>query len=59
MATVIDTAPQVHQMLISPHVTGGQESAQVTVSPLADMRHFDSVQILTRPQAGLERAEAP
>jgi len=34
-------------------------SAQVTVSPLADMRHFDSVQILTRPQGGRQLAEAP
>jgi rod shape-determining protein MreC len=30
---------------------------QVTVSPLADIRHFDTVQILTRPHAGTERAQ--
>jgi rod shape-determining protein MreC len=34
-------------------------SGQVTVSPLADIRHFDSVQILTRPHAGTERAQVP
>jgi rod shape-determining protein MreC len=32
-------------------------NGQVTVSPLADIRHFDSVQILTRPHAGTERAQ--
>jgi rod shape-determining protein MreC len=32
-------------------------SGQVTVSPTADIRHFDSVQILTRPYAGTERAQ--
>jgi rod shape-determining protein MreC len=31
-------------------------SGQVTVSPLADIRHFSSVQILTRPHAGTARA---
>ncbi len=31
-------------------------NGQVTVAPLADIRHFDSVQILTRPHAGSERA---
>jgi rod shape-determining protein MreC len=31
-------------------------NGQVTVSPLADIRHFDSVQILTRPHAGTEQA---
>jgi rod shape-determining protein MreC len=34
-------------------------SAQVQVSPAADMRHFGSVQILTRPHPGSERAQAP
>jgi rod shape-determining protein MreC len=32
-------------------------NGQVTVSPAADIRHFDSVQILTRPHAGTERAQ--
>jgi rod shape-determining protein MreC len=32
-------------------------NGQVTVSPLADIRHFDSVQILTKPHAGTERAQ--
>lgn len=32
-------------------------NGQVTVSPLADIRHFDSVQILTRPHPGTERAQ--
>jgi rod shape-determining protein MreC len=31
-------------------------NGQVTVSPLADIRHFGSVQILTRPHAGTARA---
>lgn len=31
-------------------------NGQVTVSPLADIRHFDAVQILTRPYAGTQRA---
>lgn len=34
-------------------------SAEVQVAPSADMRHFDSVQILTRPHPGTERAQAP
>lgn len=34
-------------------------SAQVQVAPAADMRHFGSVQILTRPHAGTERAQVP
>jgi rod shape-determining protein MreC len=32
-------------------------NGQVTVSPAADIRHFSSVQILTRPHAGTERAQ--
>jgi cell shape-determining protein MreC len=32
---------------------------QVQVSPIADLRHFDQVQILTRPHAGTERAQVP
>jgi rod shape-determining protein MreC len=32
---------------------------QVQVSPSADLRHFDQVQILTRPHAGTERAQVP
>jgi rod shape-determining protein MreC len=32
---------------------------QVPVAPDADLRHFDSVQILTRPYAGNERAQVP
>ncbi len=32
-------------------------NGQVTVSPAADIRHFDSVQILTKPHAGTERAQ--
>lgn len=32
---------------------------QVQVTPEADLRHFDSVQILTRPYAGDERAQVP
>jgi rod shape-determining protein MreC len=32
-------------------------NGQVTVSPAADIRHFDTVQILTRPHAGTERAQ--
>jgi rod shape-determining protein MreC len=34
-------------------------NGQVQVAPAADLRHVDSVQILTRPRAGAERAEAP
>jgi rod shape-determining protein MreC len=34
-------------------------NGQVTVSPLADIRHFSSVQILTRPHAGTQRAQVP
>ncbi len=32
---------------------------QVQVSPAADLRHFDSVQILTKPQATTQRAQVP
>jgi rod shape-determining protein MreC len=32
-------------------------NGQVTVSPAADIRHFDTVQILTKPHAGTERAQ--
>ncbi|MGA9857446.1 MAG: rod shape-determining protein MreC [Solirubrobacteraceae bacterium] len=32
---------------------------QVSVAPNADLRHFDSVQILTRPHAGSLRAQVP
>ncbi len=32
---------------------------QVQVAPAADLRHFDSVQILTKPHAGTERAALP
>jgi rod shape-determining protein MreC len=32
---------------------------QVEVAPAADLRHFDSVQILTKPFAGTERAQVP
>jgi rod shape-determining protein MreC len=32
-------------------------NGQVTVSPSADIRHFDTVQILTKPHAGTERAQ--
>ena len=32
---------------------------QVQVTPEADLRHFDSVQILTRPYAGDDRAQVP
>jgi rod shape-determining protein MreC len=32
---------------------------QVEVSPIAQVRHFDSVQILTRPHAGTQRAQLP
>lgn len=34
-------------------------SAQVHVAPSADLRHFTSVQILTRPHAGTARAQVP
>jgi rod shape-determining protein MreC len=34
-------------------------NGQVEVAPAADLRHFDSVQILTRPHAGTERAQVP
>jgi rod shape-determining protein MreC len=34
-------------------------SNQVQVTPAADLRHFDSVQILTRPRAGNDRAQVP
>ena len=32
---------------------------QVQVSPAADLRHFDSVQVLTKPQATTKRAQVP
>jgi len=32
---------------------------QITVTPAADLRHFDTVQILTAPQPGIERAQLP
>jgi len=32
---------------------------EVPVTPDADLRHFDSVQILTKPHAGNERAQVP
>jgi rod shape-determining protein MreC len=32
---------------------------QVQVSPSADLRHFDTVQILTKPQATTQRAQVP
>lgn len=32
---------------------------EVPVSPAANLRHFDSVQILTRPHAGEQRAQVP
>ena len=32
---------------------------EVPVSPTADLRHFDSVQILTRPHAANVRAQVP
>jgi rod shape-determining protein MreC len=32
---------------------------QVEVSPIAQVRHFDSVQILTRPHVGTQRAQLP
>ena len=32
---------------------------EVQVTPAADLRHFDSVQILTKPHAGAERAQVP
>ena len=32
---------------------------QVQVSPAADLRHFDSVQVLTKPQATTQRAQVP
>lgn len=32
---------------------------EVQVAPSADLRHFDSVQILTRPHPGNERAQVP
>jgi rod shape-determining protein MreC len=34
-------------------------NGQVEVAPAADLRHVDSVQILTRPHAGTERAQVP
>jgi rod shape-determining protein MreC len=34
-------------------------SNEVPVTPDADLRHFDSVQILTKPHAGDERAQVP
>jgi rod shape-determining protein MreC len=34
-------------------------SNEVQVTPAADLRHFDSVQILTRPHAGNDRAQVP
>jgi rod shape-determining protein MreC len=34
-------------------------SGQIQVSPFADLRHLDSVQILTRPHAGTESASLP
>ncbi len=44
------------------YVTGASQdqllnSGQVQVSPIADLRHLDIVQILTRPLAGTERAQ--
>ena len=34
-------------------------NGQVQVSPAADLRHFDFVQILTKPQATTQRAQVP
>jgi rod shape-determining protein MreC len=34
-------------------------NGQVQVTPAADLRHLDAVQILTRPQAGSQRAQLP
>jgi rod shape-determining protein MreC len=34
-------------------------SGQIQVSPDADLRHLDIVQVLTQPQAGAERAQLP
>jgi rod shape-determining protein MreC len=34
-------------------------NGQVQVSPAADLRHFDFVQILTKPQASTRRAQVP
>ncbi|MFZ0039900.1 MAG: rod shape-determining protein MreC [Solirubrobacteraceae bacterium] len=34
-------------------------NSEVQVAPAADLRHVDSVQILTRPHAGTERAQVP
>jgi rod shape-determining protein MreC len=36
-----------------------QNNGQVQVSPTADLRHFDSVQVLTGTNAGTERAQVP
>ena len=34
-------------------------NGQVQVTPAADLRHFDSVQVLTKPQGGSQRAQVP
>jgi rod shape-determining protein MreC len=57
------------QSLYPPNIPIGQvsnasqnellNSGQVTVSPTVDLRHLDSVQILTRPSAGTVRAQLP
>jgi hypothetical protein len=47
-ATVIDTAPLVHQIQFSPHVTGGQAAAQVSVTS----QHLDSLVSANAKEAG-------
>ena len=36
-----------------------ENNGQVQVTPVVDLRHLDSVQILTSPHAGTERAQVP
>lgn len=49
IGTVSDPSPQDDLL----------NNQQVQVNPLADLRHLDAVQILTKPQAGTARAQLP
>jgi rod shape-determining protein MreC len=49
IGTVSDSSPQDDLLT----------NQQVQVNPLADLRHLDAVQILTRPHAGSQRAQLP
>ena len=49
IGTVSDPSPQDDLL----------NTQQVQVNPLADLRHLDAVQILTKPQAGTARAQLP